>query len=1077
MRPLDATTGRAHRRRAAGALLLLAATACGDGALGGPGLQGGALSLRVQPRLHLEEATPAPSISYVRLAITRLPDRARVLDTLVGFDGATGAALDLGVPMATMQDRFELRLAAADAGGDTIFRAIDTATVARIGESAVLELLLRYAGRDTVFQRIAAGPSDTVVSAGVELPMWAVGYRDGSSRPEPLASVAWSSSDAGIVRVSPTGGLATVVASGGEAWLYARTATGLVDSARVAVRAPLARLDLSSAAETVLVGGTATLTAIGRDAAGGVVTGQPVTWSSANPAVAVVSTTGVVTGVAPGTATITASSGALRASGTVTVLPAPVASVAVSPAALALTVGQRAELAASAATATGALVANPGVAWTTGNPAVATVAPSGEVTATGVGGTTIVATIGGVADTALVTVAARPADAVVVSPAAASLPYGGTLLLTAAVTDSAGQPVPNFTATWASADPSVATVSPAGLVTARSAGTTVIAATVNGKVGSVAVTVLPPPVASLDPLAPVTLVVGDRQQLTATPRDASGNVLTGRTVTWSSSTPGVALVSGTGTVTAVAMGSATITAASEGAIATATVTVTLVPVVSVSVAPVSVTLAVGATQQLTATALDLGGGVLTGRAVTWRSSDAAVASVATDGLVTARGAGTATVSATIGGVTQAATIVVPTPQTYSVRLTPGSVTLHDGETVRLSPQAYLGLDPVSATFTWTSRSPATAAVAGGLVTGGATAGSTWIVATDLTGARDSTLVTVVVRRPLTFDVAATTLGLGQRWGTGVGTRQLCRDAADATALVVGLASTDAGRVQPQSSVTIPAGARCAPFDASAIGTTGSAGIVALAPTVNGVEWTPDTLAVTVGSPRLRLTVAATLTTGTANIPATVTALDQAGLTRLVIGDLPLRLTSSDGNAASWRSGTATIPDGESAAAVMLDTDDEGTVMLSAADARPSGAIYAPGSASVTVAFAVGALEVVGWPADGRFVKKQEYRVRIYPTNADGTRRTSFGQSVGLMFDQDGRLEVHKDKYPLLEPGATVGSKDGRVDDGKTLSASPGDAYLSVIVVMPDADRIGGLVISDVTGSYATLARLAGQTPP
>src|SRR5207302_3427138 len=64
--------------------------------------------------------------------------------------------------------------------------------------------------------------------------------------------------------------------------------------------------------------------------------------------------------------------------------------------------------------------------------------------------------------------------------------------------------------------------------------------------------------------SPVSLAVGSTQQLTATLRDASGNVLTGRVVSWSSSNLPAATVSTNGLVTGAAGGSATITATSEG---------------------------------------------------------------------------------------------------------------------------------------------------------------------------------------------------------------------------------------------------------------------------------------------------------------------------------------------------------------------------------------------------------------------------------------------------------------------------------------------------------------------------------
>src|SRR6266480_2970924 len=83
------------------------------------------------------------------------------------------------------------------------------------------------------------------------------------------------------------------------------------------------------------------------------------------------------------------------------------------------------------------------------------------------------------------------------------------------------------------------------------------------------------PVASVSVAPPAaTVPVGQAVQLTATPKDANGNALTGRAVTWSSSNTSVANVDGSGLVTAAAAGSATITAMSEGQSGTSSITVT-----------------------------------------------------------------------------------------------------------------------------------------------------------------------------------------------------------------------------------------------------------------------------------------------------------------------------------------------------------------------------------------------------------------------------------------------------------------------------------------------------------------------
>ena len=86
---------------------------------------------------------------------------------------------------------------------------------------------------------------------------------------------------------------------------------------------------------------------------------------------------------------------------------------------------------------------------------------------------------------------------------------------------------------------------------------------------------VPAPVASVVVTpASVSQTIGGTQQFAATLKDASGNVLTGRSVTWTSSAPAVATVSAGGLETAIAAGSATITATSEGITGAASVTMT-----------------------------------------------------------------------------------------------------------------------------------------------------------------------------------------------------------------------------------------------------------------------------------------------------------------------------------------------------------------------------------------------------------------------------------------------------------------------------------------------------------------------
>jgi uncharacterized protein YjdB len=213
--------------------------------------------------------------------------------------------------------------------------------------------------------------------------------------------------------------------------------------------------------------------------------------------------------------------------------------------------------------------------------------------------------------------------------------------------------------TWATSNSSVATVSSGGLVTAASPGSATITATSEGQSGAAAVTVTTVPVASVT-VTPTSagVTVGQTAQLAATPRDASGNPLTGRVVTWATSNSSVATVSSGGLVTAASPGSATITATSEGQRGTAAITVTMVPVASVTVTPASATVTVGQTAQFSAVVKDANGNILTGRTVTWTSDNAAVALVSASGLVTGLALGSATMTATSEGRSGTAALTV-----------------------------------------------------------------------------------------------------------------------------------------------------------------------------------------------------------------------------------------------------------------------------------------------------------------------------------------------------------------------------------------------------------------------------------
>ncbi|MES2179729.1 MAG: Ig-like domain-containing protein [Gemmatimonadota bacterium] len=165
--------------------------------------------------------------------------------------------------------------------------------------------------------------------------------------------------------------------------------------------------------------------------------------------------------------------------------------------------------------------------------------------------------------------------------------------------------------------------------------------------------------------------IGGTQQMTATARDTANAVVSGWPVTWSSSIPAVATVSAAGLVTGIANGSTTITATANGISGSTTVTVSGGIVVgSIAVSLGSNSLTGNNTTTATAEVKNPGGTVI-GAAVTWSSSSPNVARVAADGTVQALGSGTSTITATIGEVSNSATLTVgTTAQAFNIEIRP-----------------------------------------------------------------------------------------------------------------------------------------------------------------------------------------------------------------------------------------------------------------------------------------------------------------------------------------------------------------------------------------------------------------------
>lgn len=240
-----------------------------------------------------------------------------------------------------------------------------------------------------------------------------------------------------------------------------------------------------------------------------------ITWSSSDPTVGTIDSTGLFKAVSAGTTTITAENGTVNGTATATVTAAStpdsvLATITVSPATATVETGKNQVFSATTLDNLGNPISAT-ITWTSSDPAVGTIDSTGLFKAVSPGTTIITAengTVNGTA-TATVTTASTPEPVlatITVSPATASVEAGKTQAFSASTLDDLGNPI-SATITWTSSDPSVGTIDSAGLFKAVSPGTATITAE-NGTVNGTATATV---IAAQSPVtsAKVTFVVTD----------------------------------------------------------------------------------------------------------------------------------------------------------------------------------------------------------------------------------------------------------------------------------------------------------------------------------------------------------------------------------------------------------------------------------------------------------------------------------------------------------------------------------------------------------------------------------------
>ena len=562
---------------------------------------------------------------------------------------------------------------------------------------------------------VVVTPDRLTVGVGASATL-AVELRDAAGNRIDGRKVVWASKDPSVATISGTGVVTGVSPGSVQIAATAEAKTAVVD-VTVNPKA-VANVRLTPSGNLgLLVGEVRQMTAEPLASDGAVLADRPVTWSSNAIEIATVSEDGLITAVAPGGAVISASSEGQSAVVAVTVSSVPVASVSITPDHDNLVVTQTLQLTAVAKDADGAELPGRVIAWSTSDAARATVSSTGLVTGVTPGEVTITAASEGKTGTASLTVIPKPVAAVIVSPGQFSVEPGQTRQITVQVTDDQGSVLTGRPIEYSSASTAIATVSSSGVVTGVALGSTRITATSEGKTGTADVSVVPVPVASVEVTPPqADLTVGQSATLRAVARDARGNVITGRPVSWTTGAPSVATVSSGGVVIGVGTGNAVIFAHIEGRTGSATIDVRPIAVTSVTVAPASNAIAVGASVQLSAT-VRAGTTELPDRVVGWSSSNETIAVVSSTGRVTGLSPGAVTITATSEGVAGTAFVAVGVT---SIAVSPAASGLQVGQTRQLTATARTASNTVvsGVPFEWTTSNASRATVSPtGLVTG------------------------------------------------------------------------------------------------------------------------------------------------------------------------------------------------------------------------------------------------------------------------------------------------------------------------------------------------------------------------
>ena len=538
-----------------------------------------------------------------------------------------------------------------------------------------------------ILASIQVNPSSFSIAAGQTKQLKASGvYTDGSVL-DVSSQTTWTSSATNVVTVSASG-LATG-ASQGSATITATVGSVSGTASATVTPATLTSITVTPSTASIAMGQTQAFTAnaIFSDGSSTDITSSAV-WSSSASSIASVDVAGLATGLASGSASITATSGTVSGSASLTVTAAKLTSIDISPDGDSIPVGGQDQLLLTGTYSDGTTQTLTNATWSSSDTTLATVDSTGLVTGvadSSGNAVTITAQAGGFTNTTTIYVTSAVAESLSITPASASIASGTTLQysVNGVYSDGSIQPL-TAGLTWTSSAPSIASISSGGLATAGTPGQSTITVTYGALTASATLTVTAATVSSIvvTPVAP-TVGINGNLQFTATGvfTDNSTQDMTSL-VTWTSSAASVALINSTGLASALSNGTATITASYQGLSGSATLTVTTATLVSIAVTPANPIVPPHTRIQMTAIGTFSDGTTVPLSGVTWYTNTGRYASVSGTGIVRTKKATAQAVPvyAKLNGIVGQTSLTITSMSLTAVQIAPVNPTIAAGTT-------------------------------------------------------------------------------------------------------------------------------------------------------------------------------------------------------------------------------------------------------------------------------------------------------------------------------------------------------------------------------------------------------------